>query len=350
MVSDQQQSMSPHGDEISELPINSIEDTQPRAAVKVPQLQTTPDKTWLEPLDAKNMIDLEDPPPGRCLLSIVVALSTVCIALTIVSLSVVAGYRDELKDIQTEDAQSLQEEAAFQYERGLEDEAAGRFELAQGRYIWIATRLPNYRDISQRLANLDVALSITPSSTPTDIPEATLEPTSTPTPEATPTTEQPPIVSYYSDGERAFNFRRFEDAIEWLDAVIVTDPSYRRFEVDQMLFESLSEQAMIYFRGTNPLDEAGTSGYPGNQLARGVQLANRATDMQLQNPSLGSLGDLGFEAYYADQIMLSLGYMEGGQHSAALPILERLYTESSVWSYRGLTIEGLLERARTGSP
>jgi tetratricopeptide (TPR) repeat protein len=296
------------------------------------------------------MIDPEEPPSGRCLLSLGVALITTCIALTIVSLSVVAGYRDELKEIQTEDAQSLQEEAAFQYERGLEDETAGRFELAQGRYGWIATRLPNYRDVPQRLAVLDEALSITPTPTPTDTPEATLEPTDTPMPEATATTEQPPIVTYYSNAERALSFRRFEDTIEWLDAVIATDPSYRRAEVDQMLFEALTEQARIYFKGTNPVDEAGTSGYPGNQLARGVQLTNRATQLQLQNPSVGSLGDLGFEAYYADQIMLALGYMEGGQYGAALPILERLYTESSVWSYRGLTIEGLLQRARNGGP
>lgn len=349
-MSDQQQPLSPDGNDIQEPPIDPTEDTQPRVVTAPPQVKTTPDQSWFEPLDSQKVIDPVEPPPTRCLVSIGVAMITMCIALTIVSLSVVAGYRDELKEIQTEDAQSLQDEAASQYELALEDEANGRFELAQGRYMWIATRLPNYRDIGERLTNLDAVLSVTPTPMPTDAPEATLEPTNTPTPEPTATTEEPPIVTYFANAERAIQFRRFEDAIEWLDVVIATDPTYRRNEVDQMLFEALSNQATIYFKGTNPVEEADSSGYAGNQLARGVQLANRAIQIHTQNPNVGSLGDLSFEAYYADQILLALGYMEGGQFSAALPILERLYTESSVWSYRGLTIEGLLQRARSGGP
>lgn len=349
-MTDQQQSIPSNNHEINEPPIDSVDDTQPRAAIAPAPSGKNPDKSWFEPLDTKRVIDPDEPPSGRCLLSLVVALITTCIALTIVSLSVVAGYRDELKEIQTEDAQALGVEAALQYDLAIEAEEAGLIELAQGRYIWIATNVPNYRDVSQRLANMDVMLSVTPTPEATHTPTPTIQPTATATLEETPTATQLPVVEYYSTAEGHYNFRRFEEAIEWLDAVIATDPSYRRAEVDQMLFESLRQQAMVYFRGTNPVEEADSTGYAGNQLSRGVQLANRAIEIHNQRANVGTLDDLEFEMYYANQIILSLGYMDGGQHQLALPILQTLYSQSTVWSYRGLTIEGLLQRAQTGSP
>ncbi|MCI0709112.1 MAG: hypothetical protein L0154_03020 [Chloroflexi bacterium] len=289
-------------------------------------------------------------PPRNCLLSLMVLTITTCICLTTITLSGFGGYQDEYSDIQTEDVETQAAEVATQYSLALEDETAGSWELAYDRYEFIETKQPGYADVTRRLQEVAIMLSVTPTLAATDTPDATATPTATieaatsetasEEPAATATSEGPDVAGYFDDAEKLYNAGLHEDAIEYLDIVISLDPEYRRSEVDSMLFNSLKQQAFIYFRGTNTDD--GTKGYPGDQLVRGIQLADRALVLQDENPQVGSLDNLDSERFFVNGYVVARSYIAGGLNSAAVPILQELCELNCGWGFRGVTVQDML--------
>jgi tetratricopeptide (TPR) repeat protein len=290
-------------------------------------------------------------PPRNCLLSLMVLALTTCICLTTITLSGFGGYQDEYSDIQTEDVETSVAEVATQYSLALEDEAAGLWEFAYDRYEFIETEQPGYNDVAERRQEVAIMLSHTPTSAATDTPEATVTPTATieataseaASEEAAPaaTSGQFNVAEFFDDAEDVYNAGLYEEAIAFLDIVISLDPEYRRSEVDSMLFNSLKQQAMIYFRGANTDD--GSHGETGDQLSRGVLLAERALGMREENPQVGEEDRLGYWQYFVNNYVTARAYIAGGRNAAAIPLLERLCSENCEWGFRGVTVRDLLD-------
>lgn len=289
-----------------------------------------------------------------CLLSLVVLVGTACLCLVAVGLSTLAGYQDELAVVQTERANTQVAELATQYHLAREDEDAGVLAIAADRYEYIETQQPGYQDAADRLVAVRVVLSYTPTPSPTLTPTpspttpASTTPEASPTPTTSPTPEGPQAAQFFTDAQKFYTAGLWEEAIEYLDIVIQLDPAYRRSEVNQMLFEALKQQALIYMRGRN-LDDS-SRGLPGDQLVRGVQLARRALDLHENNPGVGEVGDLRGEWFFVNGYVTARGYLAGGACGQARPILEELCTLHCGWGYRGVTVQNLLDRANTCTP
>lgn len=335
------------------------DDTQPRhpAPHVQPERATTPpplDPSWAAPLDTTNLLDADESQTPRvpCLLGVTVLGLTVCMCAVVMLMAAVAGYRDELDDIQTEEAAAIRATSAVQYELALNDIAAGNWPIAYERLQFIDDRVPDFQDTDQLLAQAALQLSMTPTPSPTSTPTApTFTPTPTPTNtlavSLTPTLS--PVEEAFQQGESFHSFRRWEDAIEMLEIVRDLDPTYRSREVAQMLFDAYNQQSRIYFAGGNPIEQASALGLPGNQLARGLQLHRKALALLEATPSVGRATDLDlYTAGFVDRFLNAQRLVDGGNRAAALPILEGLCSENCDWGYRGLSVRDLLNQAQSG--
>lgn len=328
---------------ITEPPIRPS-DTQPR---KPASPQPAPPPDWFIPIDRDGLLSPEEEIRGTpCLLSVVVIMATACLCMMIISLSMLAGYRDELKAIRTQEAKDFAKTAVVHYELALQNQENGLFELAYDRLAWITTRQPDYRDAAQRLQALQSMLVYTPTPSPTDTPAASPTPTLTPMAEVTATPTIAPIEQYYANATKFYSFGRYEEAIEWLQIVIDTDPTYRRDEIDRMLFDSYIKQAIIYFRAQNSAVEDGPMGLAGNQLARGILYTNQAITLHRSNPNVGSWNDIPHtEAYIATLFQTARNYVESGQADLARTALDELCALNCNWEYFGLSVRTLRQRA-----
>jgi hypothetical protein len=79
-------------------------------------------------------------------------------------------------------------------------------------------------------------------------------------------------------------------------------------------------------------------------LARGVFLIYRADELGTVEPASWL-----YEADFGERYLNARNYVNGGNYAAALPILQTLYDENPNWSYRGVSVSDLYERAQAGS-
>ncbi len=322
------------------------DDTQPRQ----PTQALVPDPSWSTPLDTRGLISFDDEPlPSRisCFLGGMIILASVMLCGFIVLLSAVAGYQDELAAIQTNEAKAVQATSAVQYQLALENIANEQYEFAYERLLWVSTRQPNNSDIQQQMVQVAMVLSYTPTPAATYTPSLTPTATNTLTPEISPTPTTSEVELYFNRATSFYNFSRWEDTIAALEVVVSFDPTYRRNEVDQMLFRAYNQQARIYFSGGNPIDEAGVTGLPGNQLSRGLVLYRLAYQMVEAGKPVGTFSDLdGFTAFFVEGFVTARRYLDAGQASLALPILQELCDLNCTWGYRGLSVQQLLSQAQ----
>lgn len=322
------------------------DDTRPRAPVAAPQAP------------AADVLSLAEPPidpladtapimaaglPARRLLLALTLGAPLCLCLLLVGFASVAGYRDGLA---TNDARFTQEVAtniAEQYAIGVNDLTQGYAELAADRFAWIVETVQAPTALALDSADLLATARAIASSTPTPSPTATPTPSPTPTPALSPTAQATEAAGatpnpledparLYEQAATAMRLVRYEEAIEWLDALRALAPDYRPAEVEAMLIEALTQQGRIYLRGQNP-DGA-------DMLARGVLLIYRANDIRPVEPST-LLGEANFVEMYIN----ARNYVNGGYYDNALPVLEELCTWNCDWGYAGVSVRDLRDRA-----
>jgi tetratricopeptide (TPR) repeat protein len=268
------------------------------------------------------------------LLGVVLMASCLCIA--IIALSGVAGVRDELDAIGTQSVATRVARVETQYALGVTDFEQGRYELAEIRFADVQTLMPGYLDVEARLQTAQAIMSYTP----TPSPSPTLPP-QTPTPlsatvAATVSSSLTPTAGVnaadlFGQAETAMTLGMYTEAIKWLDALILLDPTYRRDEVQEMLLNAHIAQGRIYLRSQNEDGE--------DRLAQGVQLINRASE-------LGTVpGELLYEADFVARYLAARAYLDGGAYDQARQVLTRLCEEDCDWSYRGRSVRDMLIQA-----
>ncbi len=315
------------------------EDTRPRAPVSIPPPAEEPP---IDPL-ADTAEIIVGGTAARPLLLLLVLGTTLCLCLLMVGFAGFAGYRDGLATNDARLTQTIATGIAEQYRMGVNDLAQGYAELAAARFAWIVETVnapaAYAGDSAQLLATARAIVSYTPTPAPTDTPTPSSTPSPSPTPplpSPTPSPEPGQDPAYlFEQAQTAMRLVRYEEAIEWLDALRALAPDYRTAEVEDLLVKALTEQGKLYLRGQNP-DGA-------DMLARGVLLIYRANDIRPVQPST-LLG----EAIFVEMYLNARNYVNGGYYAQALPILEELCAMNCGWSYRGVSVQSLLEQARAG--
>lgn len=289
-----------------------------------------------------------EPPARFSFMRVIMITGTLCLSacfcFSIIALAGMAGLRDELHTVGTEAAATQLAEVETQYFMGEQDASAGRYEMAAIRFGFVATEMPDYLDALSQLEAIQAQLSITPTPSPSPTLNTTQTPTSQNSPQASPDTTQAASVTpeanandplnsanLFGLAQTAMNFGDYEEAIEWLEALVLVDPNYRRAEVREMRLNAYIAQGRIYLRGQNDDGE--------DRLAQGVQLINRASE-------LGEVsGELLYEADFIARYLAARAYVDGGAYEQAREVLTQLCQEDCSWSYAGVSVQDLLWRS-----
>lgn len=330
---------------IDEPPLTD-EDTRPRPPVTLAQsLDEMAGPPPVDPLaDTAEIIVSRT--PARFLLLATVFAGTICMCVLLVGFAGFAGYRDGLATNDAKITQTLATGIAEQYAIGVDDLSQGYAELAAARFAWIVETIaapPAYaRDSASLLATARAMASYTPTPPPTATftpsPTATLTPIPTDDLALVPSATTSPLADpayLYEQAAVAMRLVRYEEAIEWLDALRALAPDYRAAEAEAMLLEALTQQGRIYLRGQNS-DGA-------DMLARGVLLVYRANEIgTIESTLLG-------EAIFVEMYINARNYVNGGYYDNAIPILEELCAMNCGWSYQGVSVRNLLEAAQANA-
>jgi tetratricopeptide (TPR) repeat protein len=127
-----------------------------------------------------------------------------------------------------------------QFQRGVEDLAAGRFELARQRFEYVIRLDPAYPNAAQRLAEALVAID---------------EPLATPVPAASPTPNLAPVEDLFTQALAAHFNGDWDVVIDTLLALRAKDAVYRAVEVDGMLFSALRNRGLKHIKSEGLLEE-----------------------------------------------------------------------------------------------
>lgn len=120
--------------------------------------------------------------------------------------------------------------AVTQYQLGLEDENAGRLDVARQRYEYVIKLDPNFPGIQERLS------AVMLSQAQTNVP--TIAPTETPIP-VTPTPDMRGIEEKYAAAATYMRANDWENAVAALELVRKEDITYRTADIDGMFYIAL---------------------------------------------------------------------------------------------------------------
>ncbi len=186
----------------------NIEDTQPSA---IPQdREPPPQKTrwWLWGLVA------------------------VIILIGIAGFSAYSGYRSGLELRVDTETTAVAAQAEEQFELGLRDLDAGLYEIARQRFEYVIRLDPNFPGVTDRLAEVLLAINITATPTPA------------PTPTLTPTLDLRGAEDLFFQAERLLSEEDWTTALETLDSLRKNHPGYRAVDVDGMYFVVLRNRGI----------------------------------------------------------------------------------------------------------
>jgi len=167
-----------------------------------------------------------------------------------------AGQRKR-SDLRASDVAAV---AQQQFTMGLEDLAAGRFELARQRFEYVIRLDPSYPQAAEQLAAALVGLNV---------PAATFAPLATPTPNLA------PVEDLFAQALAAYDNKDWDVTIDTLLALRAKDAAYRSVEVDGMMYSSLRNRGVERIRDQGLLEEGL---YDLSRAARFAPLDNEAQE------------------------------------------------------------------------
>src|SRR3990172_3788559 len=164
-------------------------------------------------------------------------------ALLVVAAVVIAatvGYRAGQNQRRAALASTQARAADEQFQRGVEDLAEGRYELARQRFEYVIRLDPAYPNAAQRLAEALVGLD---------------EPLTTPVPQASPTPNLAPVEDLFTQSLAALLNGDWDLVIDTLLALRAKDATYRAVEVDGMMFSALRNRGLKHIKSEGLLEE-----------------------------------------------------------------------------------------------
>jgi tetratricopeptide (TPR) repeat protein len=160
------------------------------------------------------------------------------IALSIFALLVIAaasawgGYRAGINERLSSQAALVAQQVKEQYDLGVQDMQAQRYEVARQRFEYVIRLAPNYPGVTDKLAAVLLELNIT--ATPTVVPTPTL----------TPTPDLRSVEELYTQSQQLLADKNWTEAIDTLLKLRKNDPNYQAVKVDSMLYVALRNRGV----------------------------------------------------------------------------------------------------------
>jgi len=167
------------------------------------------------------------------------------ILLGVATFSGYRGYQTAVADRIVQQSTQAVEELDAQYELGLQDFAAGKYELARQRFAYILEQDPNYVKAIEMLARTLAIIQATATPTPV---------TPTPTPTLTPTPDLRDVEEIFSTARAAMEGEDWDTAISTLLSLRKKDPAYRAVDVDSMLYVAFRYRGVYKILNTGELE------------------------------------------------------------------------------------------------
>ncbi len=160
------------------------------------------------------------------------ALVGLTLLLVIAAASAYAGYASGMQQRQAAEATQVASDIQQQFQLGLEDLQAKRYDLARQRFEFVLEQNPNYPGAVDRLTEAMLALN------------ATATPTVVPTPTLTPTPDLRGEQELFDQAQAALQNEDWDAAIETLLTLRKRNAAYRAVDVDGMLYIALRNRGV----------------------------------------------------------------------------------------------------------
>ncbi len=178
----------------------------------------------------------QTPPPKRKRKSGLKISGFVFLGLILVlAVSGLLGYQSGIQRRKNLEDEQLAIAAATQFELGLQDLEAGRYEVARQRFEYVINVNPTYPGVTDKLAEVLLVLSVTATPTnapiPTDIP-------------VTPTPDSRAEEDLFAQAESLIANKEWTQAIETLEQVRKKNPEFRAVDIDGMIYLALRQRGI----------------------------------------------------------------------------------------------------------
>ena len=152
--------------------------------------------------------------------------------LLIAATSAFGGYLSGINERTNYEVTQVAQQVSEQYQLGLEDLEAKRYELARQRFEYVIRLDPNYPGVTEQLAL--VLLEINTTATPTQVATPTL----------TPTPDMRGVDELFSQSQILLADGKWTEAIETLLKLRKDEPDYQTIKVDSMLYVALRNRGV----------------------------------------------------------------------------------------------------------
>jgi tetratricopeptide (TPR) repeat protein len=142
-------------------------------------------------------------------------------------ISAVGGYRSGIVQRQGAERTQVAQAADEQFSLGVQDLQQGQYARARQRFEYVVQLNPSYPGVTEKLAEVYLALNTT--ATPTLVPTPTL----------TPTPDLRNVQELYDQGKQFLLNGDWTNTIETLLMLRKVDPNFQAIDVDGMLFLAL---------------------------------------------------------------------------------------------------------------
>ncbi|UCD40990.1 MAG: hypothetical protein JSV69_10405 [Chloroflexota bacterium] len=162
---------------------------------------------------------------------LLITLSLIALLL-IAATSAFGGYMSGINERTNFEVTQVAQQVEEQYQLGLQDVEAKRYELARQRFEYVIQLDPNYPGVTEQLTL--VLLEINTTATPTIVPTPTL----------TPTPDNRGADELFSQSQILLAEGKWTEAIETLLKLRKDEPEYQTIKVDSMLYVALRNRGV----------------------------------------------------------------------------------------------------------
>ncbi len=156
-------------------------------------------------------------------------------AILVLGISAFLGYRQGIKKRTLHEQAQTQLAVAEQFELGVQDIQAGRYEVARQRFEYVIELAPDYPGVTDKLAEVLIVLNATATPTPAPLPTAV---------EATPTPDLRADEELFAQAETHLANEEWDLAIATLEQLRKNNPDYRSVDIDGMLYIALRQRGI----------------------------------------------------------------------------------------------------------
>ena len=160
------------------------------------------------------------------------AVIAIVTLLVIAGMSAFGGYRAGLTERSSSEATQMAQVVQAQFDLGVADMEAGRYDLARQRFEWVIQQNPGFPGITEKLAMVLLEQNTTATATPA------------PTPTLTPTPDLRSVEELYVQAKQFMLDGNWSEAIEALLKLRKDAPELHTIEVDGMMYVALRNRGV----------------------------------------------------------------------------------------------------------